>query len=145
MVAGIATRNAVIAVRVPQGLEVLGCLNQRLSIFEGILRMHIVICQSVTDKQRTMLLLYSLDRIHLVTLFVLLRSTHVALCINRIIEAVAGRRSHSHTCLEHRTALAHTHQRIETTIAPTPNADIILVYIRQRTHVESCFNLIFRL
>ena len=107
--------------------------------------MHIVICQSVTDKQRTMLLLYSLDRIHLVTLFVLLRSTHVALCINRIIEAVAGRRSHSHTCLEHRTALAHTHQRIETTIAPTPNADIILVYIRQRTHVESCFNLIFRL
>lgn len=70
MIAGIAARNAVITVRVPQGLEVLVCLNQRLSIFEGILRMHIVICQSVTDKQRTMLLLYPLDRVHLVTLLV---------------------------------------------------------------------------
>ena len=34
---------------------------------------------------------------------------------------------------------------IENSIAPAPNADIILVYIRQRTHVESCLNLIFRL
>ena len=99
----------------------------------------------MANQQGTMQTVCTLDRIHLVTILILLRSTHIALGINRIIKTIAGRRSHSHTSLEHRATLAHTHQRIEATITPAPDADIILIYVWQTTHVESRLHLVLRL
>nr|CDL66824.1 unnamed protein product [uncultured bacterium] len=119
MIAGVTSRNAVVAVGVPKLLEILVCLNQCLRILEGVLWMNIVICQTMADKQGAMLLVGTLDWVYLVAILVLLRSTHVTLGIDGIIEAVAGRRRNSHTSLEHRATFAHTHQGIETTIAPS--------------------------
>ena len=89
-----------------------------------------------------MLLVGTLDWVYLVAILVLLRSTHVTLGIDRIIEAVAGRRRNSHTSLEHRAAFAHTHQGIETAIAPSPDTDVVLIHVWQTAHIERCLHLI---
>ena len=54
MMAGVASIDAVVAVGIDVHLEVLVSLHQFLSIFKGVLRVHIVISQSVTDEQTSM-------------------------------------------------------------------------------------------
>ena len=135
----------MVAIGVPYLLEILVGLNQSLGILVGVLRMHIVVGHAMADEQRSMLLVGTLDRVHLVSLLVLLRGAHVTLGVYRVVEAIAGRRSHSHASLEHRATLAHAHQGVETTIAPAPDADVVLVYVWQRAHIESGLHLVFRL
>lgn len=53
MVAGVAARNAVIAIGVCNHAEVLICLHKRLSILGSVAEMNIVVSQAVTDEQCT--------------------------------------------------------------------------------------------
>ena len=107
--------------------------------------MHIVIGYSMTKEQCTMQVIDSLYRIHLVAILIFLRSTHITLRIDGIVESPTGRRSHSHTSLEDWTTFAHAHQSIETTEAPSPNADIVLIHIWQSAHIDGCLHLVLRL
>ena len=53
MLACVSTVDAMVAIGVDVHLEVLVGLHQRLSIFKGVLRMHIVVGQSVAEQQGT--------------------------------------------------------------------------------------------
>ena len=51
MVAGVASEDAVIAVGIEKFAEVLVCLNERLRVFVGVLRMNIVVGCAVADEE----------------------------------------------------------------------------------------------
>ena len=96
----------------------------------------------MADEQGAIELRGTADRTVVVARGVLLRRAHVTLGVDRVIETVARRRSDSHTGLEDGTALTHAHQRVETAVAPAPDADVVLVDIRQRAEVERCLHLV---
>ena len=54
VIACITAIDTMIAVGIDVHLEVLICLHQCLGIFEGVLRMHIIVGQSMTDQQGAM-------------------------------------------------------------------------------------------
>ena len=145
MVAGVASEDAVIAVGIEEFAEVLVCLNERLRVFVGVLRMNIVVGCAVADEECAVKLRGTLNGIGGVTVRILLRCAHVALCIYRVVILPVGRRSYCHAGTEDATTLAHTHQSVEATVAPSPDADAVLVDVRQRTNIESGLYLVLRL
>ena len=86
------------------------------------------------------------NRIHLViALGVLLRSTHIALSVNGVVESPVGRRSNSHPRSKHGATFRHGHQRIPSTIRPAPDTNPALVYIALLAKPDGSLNLIARL
>ena len=85
------------------------------------------------------------NRVGGISVGVLLRCAHVALGVNRVVEFPVGRRRDSYTCAEHAATLRHTHQRIESAVAPAPDTDAVFVYVGQRAEIDGSLNLVFRL
>ena len=104
--------------------------------------MNIIISQSMTQQQSSVHLGNTNRGICIITCGILLRRTHETLSIDRVVETPIRGRGNSNTCLKDRTTLTHTHQGVETTEAPSPDTDIILVNIGKRTQIDSCLYLI---
>ena len=146
MIARVAAIDAVVAVRIDQLSEVLVGLHQRLHILRRVLVVHVIVGQSVTDEQRAAQLLGPCYGVHLVVaLGVLLRRTHVALRVNRVIESPARRRSNSHTSLEDRPSLRHRHQRVPAAVRPAPDAYAALVDVGLLSQPQGRLHLVARL
>ena len=97
MVTRVAAIDAVVAVGVDVHLEVLVCLHQSLSIFKCVLRMYVVISQTVTYQQRALQVARTIHRIDVITSWILLWRAHITFCVNGVIETPVCRRCHSNT------------------------------------------------
>ena len=86
VVASVATIDAVVAVGVDVHAEILVSLDQSLRVFISVLWMHVVVGKAMTDKEAAAETCRSLDRVGVVTSRVLLRSTHIALCVYGVVE-----------------------------------------------------------
>ena len=83
----ITTKYTVITVCVCQLPEILVCLYQGLGILGNIAEMHIVICQSMTNKQAAMQLRSTCNWRYIITRLIFLWCTHITLCVDSIIVA----------------------------------------------------------
>ena len=63
---------------------------------------------------------------------ILFGRTHITLCIDGIVIFPIRRGSHCDTGFENGAPLTHSHQRIEASKAPSPDADATSVDVRQR-------------
>ena len=106
--------DAVVAVRVYQLFEVLVLLYQCLRVLRCVAEMHIVVSHAVTQQQIAAQLTCTRYRAVVIARRVLLRRTHETLCVNRVIVTPRRWRSNGNATTEHTTALAHRHQRVET-------------------------------
>ena len=105
--------------------------------------MNVVVGQTMADEQRTMQVVGTGDGVNLVVAAgILLRCTHVTLGIDGVVITPAGRRRDGHTGTEHRATLGHRHEGVPATIAPTPDADTILIYITLITQPKGCLYLV---
>ena len=82
MVAGVAPIDAVVAVGVDIHAEILIGLHQCFGILKSVLRMHIVVGQSVTEQQSAVQFAGSGYGAVIVARGVLLRRAHETLCID---------------------------------------------------------------
>ena len=78
---GVAAVDAVVAVGVDLLLKLDAGLDHLLGEFGGVLIVNVVVGKAVADKQVAMQLLESVERGDVVAVGVLLRRTHVALCV----------------------------------------------------------------
>ena len=85
-----------------------------------------------------------MKRRNVIAVRVLLRSTHIALRINGIVETPISDRGYGNTTIENGTTFGHRHDSVESTETPSPNGDTVLVDKRKRTQIESGFHLVFR-
>ena len=142
MVARIATIDAVVTVGIIKLAEIFVSLYQRLCILVRVLRMNIVIGCAVAEEQSSMELLSTHNGAHIIAIRVLLRCAHVTFSIDRVVEAPACGRRNCHTRTEHATSLAHAHEGVEATVAPSPYSYAVLVDETQRTELEPRHNLL---
>ena len=129
MHSGIAAADAVVAIGIGQLAEILVGLNQRLSIFGNITVVHVIVSRTLADKQMAMQLAGPAYGAYIIALGILLGSPHIALGIYRVIITPVSRRCYGYAGSKYRTALAHAHQGIETSKAPAPDTDTVLVNI----------------
>src|SRR3712207_4745029 len=145
MVARIAARNAMIAAGVVDLLEVFVGLNKGFGILKGVLRMHVIVACAVANEQCTLQTGGTFYRVYGISVGVFLGCLHVTLGIYRVVMLPIGGRSHGHTGPEHAPSLAHTHQCVEPTEAPAPDANAVFVYKRLLSEPQSGLYLILRL
>ena len=104
--------------------------------------MYVVIGKTVAYEQLTMQVGSSLYGVDGISLAILLGRTHISLSIDGVVVFPVGRRSHRDTTGKHSPALAHRHQRTESTEAPSPDGDIVLVNIRLIAQIDGCLHLV---
>ena len=97
----------------------------------------------MTHKQSSMQVVNTLYGIGQIASGILLRCTHIALSIHRVIITPVGGRCHRNTCLEYRTALTHTHQCAESTKAPAPDTDAVFIHVWLFAEIQGSLYLIF--
>ena len=132
----------MVAVGVDVHAEVFVGLYQSLCIFKRILRMNVVVGQSVAEQQRTMQLVGTGDGVVIIACGVLLWSLHETFCIDGVVVAPAGRRCHGNAGLEDGASLAHAHQRTETAVAPSPDANVVGIDILLLAQPKGCLHLV---
>ena len=133
----------MVAVRVDVHIKLLVGLYQGFAVFAGIAEVNIVIGSTMHQEQLTVELVYPVHgRRSFVTFHVFLRSTHETFGIDGIVETPVGRSGYGYTCLEYRRTFAHRHQCGVSTEAPSPDADVLGIHIRECAEVKGCFHLV---
>ena len=105
--------------------------------------MHVVVGQSMADEQMSVEFLISVHRRDVVSRWIFLWCAHISLGVRAVVIAPVGDRSHSDTTAEDRSSLTHRHDGVESSEAPSPDGDTILVDIGERSKIESRLHLVF--
>ena len=123
MIAGIATIDTVVAVRINQLAKILIGLYQCIDVVGSIAEVDIVVGCSVTEHQGTMELRCTGNGTVVVTRRILMRGAHEAFGIDGVVVAPRGGWCYGDATAEYFPTLRHGHQGIETAIAPAPDGD----------------------
>src|SRR5665648_61974 len=83
-------------------------------------------------------------RIVVVTIRILLWCAHVTFGINTVVKTPVGNRGNRDSCLENISSLFHTKCCHKTSVAPSPNGNVVFIDVWKRSKVAGCFHLIVR-
>ena len=146
MIAGIAAIDAVVAVGVDELAEVFVGINESGDVLGGVLIVHVVIGQTVTEQQGSAELIDTGDGTDaVVAIGVLVGRAHEALGIDGVVEAPARGRGDGDAAAEYGPPFAHGHQRVPAAIAPAPNGDVLFVDIALLSQPQGSFHLVLGL
>ena len=110
-------------------LEILVGLHQGLCIFHRVLRVDVIVGQSVTNEQGTMEFVCALNGVGIIAGSVFFWRAHIAFRVDGVVVSPVGWWRNSYSCLEDRASFAHAHQRVEASEAPPPNAYPVFIDI----------------
>ena len=146
MIAGVAAIDAVVAIGVDKLAEVLVGVDECCDVLGGVLIVHVVISQSMTEQQGTMQLVGAGNGADIIiTICIFIGRTHEALGVDGIVEAPTGGRRNGDAAAEHGPSFAHSHQRVPAAVAPAPDGDVLFVDVALLTQPEGGLHLVFGL
>ena len=143
MQTSIATRNAVISVRIKISIVLFVGSDKAIGHFYGILKMHIVVGCAVYQKVITFQEISKIDwRIFFITVCIFFFGLHIAFGINRIVPLPIRNWRNRNGCFEYICALKCAQRRHITAITPTKNTDTRCIYVFECSQITRSRNLV---